>query len=843
MKQPYKIQNRTSESRRVKFVKNGGTVSFPKTATASFIENSRDAGFCLTAITPVPPRDNATNSISLTSHPMGTDGRVSLFVNDTLIESKRFLNKGRIVDRQAWFNSEFGAYAIYSGKEIAKFTTASVSPDVYRFVFEDDDLDYVFGGTTNAAGDVNPTLVVEQYRLAFNLMNNKIEISCDGAQYESPYMTLSGDWELEINGVKYTTLDTPIEEMLALIEETEVDVVYEGDEPDPETEVDIIKDYTLTGWYNPALQRFEGFVRPNVQFEVILDMIEGDPLMVGSDVVTDGQGRWHYARSLDGLREFVMVTYHGDVNDPDNFIQGETLFITDFTLPDYRKADGDIIPTYEKTHVVEGDVHLYFKIGNGAIQKEQLPLIEMYDQGDELPLNTILATFANDDWLEDGVGPLGEFFMNYTNSLGLLGQFTEVIEPTVVDFTFLTPKPGRVVLGEPVSVTLYRGLTHGSTDLFDILFPNVKENYVTLTATATVDGSLYTTPTPSIAVTEGEVVQFCNGPFGKSLRIIDTNNIDNLKVSKIQATDLLNTKGLITPGVDYSKQPNWYMNYSKSGDALAISINGYMGMGEHVAALYALQRTAPGTYDFTGLVELGDMSSLPPTITDGYLGWPAFSNYQVFQPSQTPGSYDYVNDWGFGAQVVATFEIGPHMQLVLVYRWLLEGPRLLIRQVQFVPLDNNFIVTETVGGFAYNTSVNNGPFKPTCINISETHTLLAGAGTLVLVTHSPTNDVPPEFSIIDDLGSPASVVEVSRTETEVYFIITDILENNYRFVAMDIIELTTRVISTSSVFELGGNRGFHISDKVVMFTWDQYPANLTFSTFDLDMGFVSNKPL
>ena len=193
MKQPYKVQNRTSESRRVKFVKNGGTVSFPKTPTASFVENSREAGFCLTAITPLPSRENPTNTITLTSHPMGTDGRVSLFINDTLIESKRFLNKSRITDRQAWFNSEFGAYATYSGKEFATFTTALVSPDTYRFVFEDDDLDYVFAGTTNASGDVNPTLIVEQYRLAFNIMNNKIEISCDGAIAHVSIINIGGE--------------------------------------------------------------------------------------------------------------------------------------------------------------------------------------------------------------------------------------------------------------------------------------------------------------------------------------------------------------------------------------------------------------------------------------------------------------------------------------------------------------------------------------------------------------------------------------------------------------------------------------------------------------------------
>ena len=230
MKQPYKVQNRTSESRRVKFVKNGGTVSFPKTPTASFVENSREAGFCLTAITPLPSRENPTNTITLTSHPMGTDGRVSLFINDTLIESKRFLNKSRITDRQAWFNSEFGAYATYSGKEFATFTTALVSPDTYRFVFEDDDLDYVFAGTTNASGDVNPTLIVEQYRLAFNIMNNKIEIydgsfgiclgqseiSCDGAYGTvgiQGNLDYSVGWTIYLNGQDYgrATDETPLE--------------------------------------------------------------------------------------------------------------------------------------------------------------------------------------------------------------------------------------------------------------------------------------------------------------------------------------------------------------------------------------------------------------------------------------------------------------------------------------------------------------------------------------------------------------------------------------------------------------------------------------------------------
>ena len=237
MKRIYKVQNRTSESRRVKFVKNGGTVNFPQTPTASFVENSREAGFCLTAISPLPPRENATNTITLTSHPMGTDGRVSLFINDTLIESKRFVNKSRIADRQAWFNSEFGAYATYSGKEVATFTTALVSSDTYRFVFEDDDLDYVFAGTTNAVGDVNPTLIVEHYRLAFNIMNNKIEISCDGATNKIDDINITGAVDVYIVGIDSPVATNVTEEQLRNFTATDYQNLLKPYTPKPTTPI------------------------------------------------------------------------------------------------------------------------------------------------------------------------------------------------------------------------------------------------------------------------------------------------------------------------------------------------------------------------------------------------------------------------------------------------------------------------------------------------------------------------------------------------------------------------------------------------------------------------------
>ena len=195
MKRIYKVQNRTSESRRVKFVKNGGTVNFPKTPTASFVENSREAGFCLTGINPLPPGERTTSTITLTSHPMGVDGRVSLFINDILIESKRYIGLSRIVNRQEWFNREFGAYVEYSGKEVPTFTVVSEGEDRYRFVFEDDDLDFEFGDFKLTASSTNPSLLVEQYRLAFDLVNDRLMVDCTGALNRSGVIEVSGDGE------------------------------------------------------------------------------------------------------------------------------------------------------------------------------------------------------------------------------------------------------------------------------------------------------------------------------------------------------------------------------------------------------------------------------------------------------------------------------------------------------------------------------------------------------------------------------------------------------------------------------------------------------------------------
>lgn len=190
---PFKIQNRTSEPRRVKFIKHGGVIGFPKGQTSSYVENSREGGFCLSPISPLPPQEDPKDTITLTAHPMGVDGRVSLFINDVLIESKRYSGLSRIVNRQDWFNQEFGAYVEYSGKELPTFTVVSDVVDTYRFVFEDDDLDYQFGDFKLAASSTNPTLFVEQHRLTFDLLKDRLIIDCTAALNRSGIIEVSGD--------------------------------------------------------------------------------------------------------------------------------------------------------------------------------------------------------------------------------------------------------------------------------------------------------------------------------------------------------------------------------------------------------------------------------------------------------------------------------------------------------------------------------------------------------------------------------------------------------------------------------------------------------------------------
>lgn len=194
---PFKIQNRTEISRRIKLVKNGGTIAFTSSPPTSFIENSRQAGFCLTAITPLPAMVETIDSIILTSLPMGVDGRISLYVNNALVKSVRYLNKNLISDRQTFFAAEFGNYATFTSSGDNWIFTPTASTDQFRLVFEDDDIDYLFNNFQQDPTSQNPTLIVQQYRLSFDLKKS-FSISCDGATSTAPFEIFGSEFSVRV---------------------------------------------------------------------------------------------------------------------------------------------------------------------------------------------------------------------------------------------------------------------------------------------------------------------------------------------------------------------------------------------------------------------------------------------------------------------------------------------------------------------------------------------------------------------------------------------------------------------------------------------------------------------
>lgn len=552
---PFKIQNRTQTSRRVKFIKNGGLIQFTKESIASYVENSREAGFCLTAISPLPPRENATNTITLTNHPMGTDGRVSLFINDTLIESKRFVNKSRITDRQAWFNSEFGAYATYSGKEVATFATTLISPDTYRFVFEDDDLDYVFAGTTNAAGDVNPTLIVEQYRLAFNIMNNKIEINCDGAVYDTPYMSLAGDWKLEINGESFTSENTSVEEMLAILEANGIDVVEEGETDLEENELPKVTDYTFRVRYDASKQQLTGYYRPGNKVAVAF-LSEDEEMPQILHPVTDSSGRWYLNHTAEPGQTYTIgaIEYRGDINEmfigeePSTFVMLSAIeleFDSTTPTPSGFDAQPDMLYVAGRANLPKSNVHIHYKLDGGAMQMESRDLsliLSDYDIPEKVPLVTSLAMFSLG--FTDPIGALGNFLNEHTNMMAISRMIMNELPTEVlgaVDLRFLTSEdPGEIPLETPKTVTFYRGMSTGSVDLFDLLFPGYVGNYITLKATARLNILPYLeASTQSIRIADNLLINRAYGPVYDEFVQYDLTDSDNIQFKLLDLKPLL----------------------------------------------------------------------------------------------------------------------------------------------------------------------------------------------------------------------------------------------------------------------------------------------------------------
>lgn len=551
---PFKIQNRTLTSRRVKFIKNGGLITFTKDSVASFVENSREAGFCLTAITPIPPDDRGTKSIQLTGHPMGTDGRVSLYVDNNLTESIRYSNLARLEDRIAWFNQHFGAIIRYSGRAFATFESLVVGVQ-YRLVFEDDDIDFEFGEFGLAEASTNPTLFVEQYRLAFDLFNNKVEINCDGAVYDTPYMSLAGDWKLEINGESFTSEKTSVEDMLAILEANEIDVVAEGETDLEEKEPTKVTDYTFRVRYDASKQQLAGYYRPGNKVAVAF-LSEGEEMPQILHPVTDSSGRWYLNHNAVPGQTYNMaaIEYRGDINEmftgqePTTFIQINTLeyaFSSTTPTPSGFDAQPDMLYVAGRANLPKSNVHIHYKLDGGAMQMESRdlsPFLSDSKAPEKVPLVTSLALFSLG--FNDPIGALGTFLNEHTNMMAISRMAMEVVPSDALgamDLRFLTSEDsGEIPLETPKTVTFYRGMSAGSVDLFDLLFPGYVGNYITLKATARINILPYLEASNvSVRIADNIMINHTFGPVGSELIHYDLTDSDNIQFKLLDMKPLM----------------------------------------------------------------------------------------------------------------------------------------------------------------------------------------------------------------------------------------------------------------------------------------------------------------
>lgn len=171
----YKIQNRTPDSKRVKVIKRSdGKVLFPGTVVPTYQENTIQAGWCLIANSPVPELTQPSTTFELTASPIGVDGRVSLYRNETLVSSMRYNNLSSNVDKVKWFNDFFGAVVLMAVINGVTVFTIREEESVIQLVFEDDDIDYIENDIHG--WDVTRTAFFrEQYRLAVGLKLTEID--------------------------------------------------------------------------------------------------------------------------------------------------------------------------------------------------------------------------------------------------------------------------------------------------------------------------------------------------------------------------------------------------------------------------------------------------------------------------------------------------------------------------------------------------------------------------------------------------------------------------------------------------------------------------------------------
>ena len=175
----YKIQNRTADAKRIKVIKRSdGAVTFDGVAMPTFQENTVQAGWCMSPITPLAELVGPTTTMELSACPIGVDGRVSIYRNGTLTSSMRYSNLKTLANKVSWFNDYFGAVVRMSMVLGSAIFTCLEDENTIMVVFEDDDMDYALGKLT----PTDPAKVAffrEQYRLALAVKIN--EIDCTGA--------------------------------------------------------------------------------------------------------------------------------------------------------------------------------------------------------------------------------------------------------------------------------------------------------------------------------------------------------------------------------------------------------------------------------------------------------------------------------------------------------------------------------------------------------------------------------------------------------------------------------------------------------------------------------------
>lgn len=188
----YKIQNRSPDNKRIKLIKRSdGRVTFVGNAIPTYQENTIQAGWCMAAISPIPELIDPQTTFELTAAPIGVDGRVSLYRNDTLVSSMRYNDLNSNAAKVKWFNDYFGAVVLMAVIQGITVFTIREEETVVTLVFEDDDIDY----NANELSPATPNRTAffrEQYRLAVGL--KLTEIDCTGAIDFAGILTFNDDF-------------------------------------------------------------------------------------------------------------------------------------------------------------------------------------------------------------------------------------------------------------------------------------------------------------------------------------------------------------------------------------------------------------------------------------------------------------------------------------------------------------------------------------------------------------------------------------------------------------------------------------------------------------------------